>query len=111
MNIPVGEALETRKTPYGSVGVVHAGPDLEVWWIRKDDEEIDQHWSRMPREDLLYVIEGTLRLELEHDDPRDLAAGGNDETVAGRSFRGYRWPRDGQPCLFLAVSVKDQQSR
>jgi hypothetical protein len=25
-------------------------------------------------------------------------------TPAGTPFRGYRWPRDGEPCLFLAVA-------
>jgi mannose-6-phosphate isomerase-like protein (cupin superfamily) len=106
MNVEAGEALETRETPYGSVGVVHDGRDLQAWWIRKDDEEIDPQWSEMAREDLLYVLEGTLRLELEGEDPRDLAAGECFVIPARRRFRGYRWPRDGLPCLFLAVSAK-----
>jgi hypothetical protein len=41
LNIHAGEALETRETPFGSVGVVHAGAELHAWWIRKDDEAID----------------------------------------------------------------------
>jgi mannose-6-phosphate isomerase-like protein (cupin superfamily) len=95
---------------YGSVGVVHDGPDLQAWWIWKDGEEIDPQWSELPREDLLYVIEGTLRLELEGEDPRDLTAGECFVIPAGRRFRGYRWPRDGQPCLFLAVSARPENN-
>ena len=106
MNIETLDALEIRDTPFGSVGVVHDGPDLQAWWIRKNDEEIDAHWSEMAREDLLYVIQGKLRLELEGEDPRDLGAGECFVIPARRRFRGYRWPRDGEPCLFLAVSVK-----
>jgi hypothetical protein len=35
--------------------------DLQAWWIWKDDDTIDPDWSVFEREDLLYVIEGTLR--------------------------------------------------
>ena len=103
VRITAREALETRETPYGSVGVVHRGKDLQAWWIWKDDEEIDADWSEIPYEDLLYVIQGTLRLELEDEDPIDLAAGECFVIPAKHRFRGYRWPRDGGPCLFLAV--------
>jgi mannose-6-phosphate isomerase-like protein (cupin superfamily) len=99
------EALERRETPYGAVGVLHEGADLQAWWIWKDDEQIYPEWSELPHEDLLYVIEGTLRLELEGDEPRDLSSGECIVIPAGRLFRGYRWPREGQPCLLLAVSA------
>jgi hypothetical protein len=61
MEVNAREALEMRETPYGSVGVVHDGADLQAWWIWKDDDTIDPDWSVFEREDLLYVIEGTLR--------------------------------------------------
>lgn len=105
MNVRMHDAPEKPESPYGAVGVLHDGADLQAWWIWKDDEEIDPEWSEMPREDLLYVIEGTLRLELEGDEPRDLSSGECFVIPSGRRFRGYRWPRDGQPCLFLAVSA------
>ena len=60
----------------------------------------------MEREDLLYVIEGTLRIELEGEPPRELGPGECFVIPAGRRFRGYRWPRDEAPCLFLAVSAR-----
>lgn len=106
MKVSAREALELRETPYGSVGVVHDGADLQAWWIWKDDEAVDPEWSTMEREDLLYVIEGTLRLELEGESPRELGPGECFVIPAGRRFRGYRWPRDGAPCLFLAVSAR-----
>ena len=104
MKVSTREGLERRETPYGSVGVVHDGADLQAWWIWKDDEAIDPDWNALEREDLLYVIEGTLRLELEGEPPRDLTRGECFVIPAGRRFRGYRWPRDGEPCLFLAVT-------
>ena len=107
MKLTGGEALEVRETPYGSVGLVHEGAKLQAWWIRKDGEAIDPGWSEMATDDLLYVIEGTLRLELEGESPRDLAAGECYVIPAGRRFRGYRWPRDGKACLFLAVTARD----
>lgn len=72
--------------------------------FRKPKTQIDQDWSALEREDFLYVIEGTLRLELEGDPPRDLTRGECFVIPAGRRFRGYRWPRDGEACLFLAVT-------
>ena len=60
MKVSAREALELRETPYGSVGVVHDGADLQAWWTWKDDEAVDPEWSTMEREDLLYVIEGTV---------------------------------------------------
>ena len=107
MKIDAREARETRETPYGSVGLVHDGADLQAWWIWKDDEAVDPEWSEMEREDLLYVIEGTLRLELEGEPPRDLSTGECFVIPAGRRFRGYRWPREGAPCLFLAVTTRN----
>jgi quercetin dioxygenase-like cupin family protein len=62
----------------------------------------------MAHEDLLYVIEGTLRLELEDEKPRELGAGECFVIPPDKRFRGYRWPRDGQPCLFLAVSLAEK---
>ena len=58
-----------RETPYGSVGIVHEGRDLRAWWIWKDAEDVDPVLAVCDREDLLYVIRGALRLELEGRDP------------------------------------------
>jgi mannose-6-phosphate isomerase-like protein (cupin superfamily) len=96
--------MAVRKTPYGSVEKVHAGADLEAWWILKEDEEIEPGPAVLDRDDLLYVAEGSLRLELEGREPFVLHAGELFVIPAGTPFRGYRWPREGGPCRFLAVA-------
>jgi mannose-6-phosphate isomerase-like protein (cupin superfamily) len=98
-------SMSARQTPYGSVEELHAGADLEAWWILKDDEEIDPGRAVMDRDDLLYVTEGSLRLELEGREPFVLHAGELFVIPAGTPFRGYRWPREsGEHCRFLAVA-------
>ena len=101
------EAQSVRETPYGSVGVVHEGHDLKAWWISKDAEDMDPVLAVCDREDLLYVVQGSLRLELEGRDAVVLAAGDVFVIPPGTRYRGYRWPRDGEPCLFLAVTPAD----
>lgn len=97
--------MAVRQTPYGSVEEVYVGGDLEAWWIVKEDEEIEPGPAVMDREDLLYVAEGSLRLELEGREPVVLRAGELIVIPAATPFRGYRWPRDGdEPCRFLAVA-------
>lgn len=96
--------MSQEDSPYGAVGVLHAGADLQAWWIWKDEEEIEPTLSMMDSEDLLYVVRGSLRLEHEGHEPVLLHAGEVFVIPAGRRFRGYRWPRDGGPCLFLAVA-------
>jgi mannose-6-phosphate isomerase-like protein (cupin superfamily) len=98
------QALSRTDSPFGSVGLVHAGTDLEAWWIWKDREEIEPSLSVMDREDLLYIVQGSLRLELEGRDPIVLRAGDVFVIPAGTPFRGCRWPRNGEPCQFIAVA-------
>lgn len=98
--------MSVRETPYGSVEEVHSGDDLEAWWILKEDEEIESAPAVMDRDDLLYVAEGSLRLELEGREPIVLHAGELFVISAGTPFRGYRWPREsGERCRFLAVAA------
>ena len=97
------DALSQEDSPYGAVGVLHAGPDLEAWWIWKDAEDVERALSVLDRDDLLYVVRGSLRLELEGSEPVVLRAGELHVIPAGTPFRGCRWPRDGEACLFLAV--------
>jgi mannose-6-phosphate isomerase-like protein (cupin superfamily) len=104
VNVIEREALTTKSSPFGAVGVLHTGRDLDAWWIWKDDEEIDPSLSVTDREDLLFVVRGSLRLELEGREPQVIGAGETFVIPAHTPFRGYRWPRDGAPCLFLAVA-------
>jgi mannose-6-phosphate isomerase-like protein (cupin superfamily) len=98
------KGLATEESKYGAVRVVHSGADLEAWSIWKDDEEVEPALAVMDRDDLLYVIQGSLCLELEGGERRVVSAGQLYVIPAGTPFRGYRWPRDEEPCLFLAVA-------
>jgi mannose-6-phosphate isomerase-like protein (cupin superfamily) len=104
LDVIARQAESQENSPYGAVGAVHTGADLDAWWIWKDQEEIEPTLSVMDRDDLLYIIRGSLRLELQGQDPLLIAAGELFVIPAGTPFRGYRWPRDGEPCLFLAVA-------
>ena len=104
LDIIAREALSVENTPYGAVGTLHSGEDLQAWWVWKDEEEIEPTLSVLDRDDLLYVIRGSLRLELEGREPVILGAGEMTVIPAGTPFRGYRWPRAGEPCQFLAVA-------
>lgn len=105
------EALEVRESPFGSVGVLHAGPELRAWWIWKEREQVDSEWTIFSREDFLYVVRGALKLELRDGDDVVLEAGDAFVIPAGAAFRGYRWPRESdEPCLFVAVSPADVET-
>jgi len=98
------QGFASEDSPYGSVGVVHSGADLQAWSVWKDDEELEPSRAVMDHDDLIYVIRGSLRLELQGGGCRVLSAGQLYVIPAGTPFRGYRWPRDGEPCSFLAVA-------
>jgi mannose-6-phosphate isomerase-like protein (cupin superfamily) len=104
LDVIARQALSQEDSPYGAVGVLHSGSHLEAWWIWKDGEEVEPTLSVMDRDDLLYVVHGSLCLELEGREPAVLRAGELFVIPAGTPFRGHRWPRDGEPCLFLAVA-------
>jgi mannose-6-phosphate isomerase-like protein (cupin superfamily) len=104
LDVLAQEALAIGVSRFGSVGVVHSGEDIEAWWICKDEEDLEPTLAAMDHEDLLFVIRGSLRLELEGRESCVTRAGEVFVIPAGTPFRGYRWPRDGEPCLFLAVA-------
>ena len=99
--------MTLRETPYGSVEDLYIGPELRAWRIHKDAEELEPTAQVCSRDDLLYVVEGTLRLELGDDKPLDVHAGELHVIPAGTRYRGYRWPRDGGPCTFVAATQAD----
>lgn len=110
MNVTALEALTTHDTPYGSIGVVHAGAELHASWIWKDGEDVDPVLTTCTRENLLFVIRGTLRLELPNAVVHDLHAGELFVIPPNTPFRGYRWPRESEePCLYLAVTPADAE--
>lgn len=105
------EAEEIRETPFGSVGILHAGHELRAWWIWKDGEDIDPEWKVNTCDDFLCVVRGMLKLELRDSAEHVLAVGDTFVIPAGAAFRGYRWPRDSdEPCVFVAVSPAGQET-
>jgi len=111
-DVPGREAHEVHESPFGSVGVLHAGSELSAWWIWKEREEIDPEWTIFSRDDFLYIVRGALKLELQGAEDVVLETGDAFVIPAGTAFRGFRWPRDSdEPCLFVAVSAADRQVR
>jgi mannose-6-phosphate isomerase-like protein (cupin superfamily) len=107
LNVVARQALSRHDSPFGAVGLMHEGADLKAWWIWKDREEIEPTLAVMDRDDLIFIVQGSLRLELEGRDPIDLRAGDLFVIPAGTPFRGYRWPRESEPCQFVAVAPVD----
>jgi mannose-6-phosphate isomerase-like protein (cupin superfamily) len=106
------EAREVTETPFGSVGVLHAGDELRAWWIWKDRESGDPEWTVLSRDDFLYVVAGCLRLEVRDGPDFELVARDSVVIPAGTAFRGFRWPRDSEEaCVFAAVSSADMETR
>ena len=69
LDVIARQALSQEDSSYGAVGVFHSGSDLEAWWIWKDGEEVEPPLSVMDRDDLLYVVRGSLRLKLRDASP------------------------------------------
>lgn len=101
------EAAHVTPTPFGEVGLLHEGDDLSAWWVWKDEEDVDPSLAVASREDFVLVLRGALRLELAGREAQVLQAGECAVIPRKTPFRGYRWPRDGEPCLFVAVAPAD----
>lgn len=108
-NLAKHEALEVRETPFGSVGLLFSGEEFEAVWVCKKDEEIDPAWFSQTAVDLLFVVQGGLRVEYQRKDldAMDLTAGDVLVLPAETKCRAYRWPRaSSKETIFLAVYPK-----
>ncbi len=105
-NVLRGEARSTRESPFGRVGTLYEGRELEAVWVSKRAEEIDPDWFTYEHDDLLFVVQGRLRVEFKDhpDDEVILEPGDCLVLTADTACRAYRWPRD-EPgaTIFLAV--------
>ena len=105
-NILRGEANHVRSTPFGDVGTVFSGRSMELVWVSKQGEPVDDSWFRMKAVDLIMVLQGQLKCEFEspdHDD-RVLSPGELLVLPAGARCRAYRWPRDAsKAAIFVAA--------
>ena len=101
-----GEALETRYTPYGSVGKLFSGEGIEAVWVCKQNEAVDPGWFSQSTVDLILVVQGQLRVEFEQQPPDDQILEPGDLLILPRKTRcrAYRWPRNRKEAtVFLAV--------
>jgi hypothetical protein len=105
-NILRGEASHVRSTPFGDVGTVFSGRCMEVVWVSKQGEPVDDSWFRMKAVDLIMVLQGQLKFEFESPDHDDRVLGAGELLVlpAEARCRAYRWPRDAsQAAIFVAA--------
>ena len=64
-NIRRGEARQVRSTPFGDVGTVFSGQGIEMVWVSKLAEPIDENWFSSEEVDLILVVQGQLKFEFE----------------------------------------------
>ncbi len=105
-NVLRGQAREVRSTPFGDVGTVFSGQGIELVWVRKLAEPVDESWFSADDVDLILVVQGQLKFEFESPGLADRVLGVGDVLVlpAGQRCRAYRWPRDAsEATLFVAA--------
>jgi hypothetical protein len=107
----LGQAREVRSTPFGDVGTVFSGQGIEMVWVSKLAEPIDQNWFSSDRVDMILVVQGQLKFEFKSPGQSDrvLSAGEVLVLPAGQRCRAYRWPRDRREAtVFVAASPTGQ---
>jgi uncharacterized protein YjlB len=112
-NVLRGEGEERRTTPYGAVGTLFSGSGIELVWVSKQDEQIDDSWFSSDEIDLLLVLQGQLKFEFEAAEREDLVLAAGDVIVlpAGERCRAYRWPRSAREAtVFVAAYPVSQTS-
>ena len=105
-NVLRGEAHRTRSTPFGDVGTVFSGRGMELVWVSKHGEPLDDIWFRMKAVDLIMVLQGRLKFEFESVDLDDRILAPGDVLILPPEARcrAYRWPRDAsQATIFVAA--------
>lgn len=101
-----GDAVAVQPSPTGTVGTVFSGSGIEMVWVAKQEEAIDQAWCSQGTVDLLVILQGQLRVEFEQQGvgPLELNPGDLLMLPPNTRCRAYRWPRDRQEAtIFLAV--------
>ena len=111
-NVLRREASHIRSTPFGEVGTVFSGRGMELAWVSKHGEPVDENWFSSHEVDVMLVIQGQLKLEFDSPSHPDCVLGVGEVLVlpAGTRCRAYRWPRDaGQPTIFVAAYPASRQ--
>jgi uncharacterized protein len=105
-NVLRGEASHVMPTPFGDVGTVFSGRSMELVWVSKHGEPVDDSWFRMKAVDLIMVLQSQLKFEFESSDHDDRILGAGEVLVlpAAARCRACRWPRDAsQATIFMAA--------
>jgi hypothetical protein len=105
-NVLRGEASQIRSTPFGDVGTVFSGQGIELVWVSKLGEGVDENWFSSQDVDLILVVQGQLKFEFESPDQPDRVLSVGEVLVlpAGARCRAYRWPRDARAAtVFVAA--------
>jgi len=105
-NVLRGEASQVRSTPFGDVGTVFSGRGIEMVWVSKLAELIDENWFSSDEVDLILVVQGQLKFEFASPGQPDRVLNAGELLIlpAGARCRAYRWPRDArQATVFVAT--------
>jgi len=105
-NVLRGEASLVRSTPFGDVGTVFSGQGIELVWVSKLGERVDEDWFSSEEIDLILVVQGQLKFEFESPSQPDRVLSVGDVLVlpAGARCRAYRWPREAREAtVFVAA--------
>ena len=95
-----------RSTPFGDVGTVFSGQGIELVWVSKLGEPVDQNWFRADDVDLILVVQGQLKFEFESPVLPDRVLGVGEVIILppGERCRAYRWPREAsEATIFVAA--------
>ena len=90
-----------------------SGQGIEMVWVSKLAEPIDENWLSLDEIDLILVVQGQLKFEFESPSQPDrvLSAGEVLVLPAGQRCRAYRWPRDaGEATVVVAAYPTGQNS-
>jgi uncharacterized protein YjlB len=112
-NVLLGQASQLRSTPFGDVGTVFSGQGIEMVWVSKLAEPIDENWFSSEEVDLILVVQGQLKVDFESPSQPDRVLSVGDVLVlpAGQRCRAYRWPRDApRATIFVAAYPAGQNS-
>jgi uncharacterized protein YjlB len=105
-NVLRGAAARVTATPFGEVGTIFSGSGIELVWVRKQGEAVDDDWFSSSEVDLMLVVQGQLKVEFESPGRADLVLSVGDVLVlpAGERCRAYRWPREARAAtVFVAA--------
>ena len=58
-NVLRGEADRTTATGFGDVGTLFSGSGIELVWVSKRGEPVDEDWFRSDQVDLMLVVQGS----------------------------------------------------